>query len=66
MYCHCHHPPPYASIGGALALLGYEAARGKPLDRDTEALVNYAGYAALILAAVFLFTRDLEHLASSF
>lgn len=49
--------------GGALALLALEAARQRPLSRETEELVQYAGYALLVLAAIWLFTRDLENLA---
>lgn len=48
--------------GGTLALLGLEAATGWALDPDTEALVNYAGYAALLLAGIALIARDLGNL----
>ena len=49
--------------GGALTLLGLEAIRKKPLSRETEDLIQYAGYAFLVLAAIWLVTRDLENLA---
>lgn len=37
---------------------------GKKLDKDTEALINYAGYVLLMLVAVWLFTRDLDRLGT--
>jgi hypothetical protein len=49
--------------GGALVLLGAEVVRGKRLSRENEELVQYVGYAMLILAAIWLFTRDLDKLA---
>ncbi len=42
-----------------------EAATGSALDRDTEALINYAGFAFLMLTGIWLSTRDLENLAGS-
>jgi len=49
-----------------MVFLLLEAGRGKPVDKDTEALINYAGYALLILSAIYLFARDLDTLALYF
>ncbi len=39
---------------------------GRKLDRDTEALINYAGFVFLVLLTIWLFTRDLDRLAITF
>ena len=57
---------PLCWAGGALALLAIEAVRRQALDRDTEGLINYGGYAFLVLSGIYLLTRDLDRMAGSF
>lgn len=56
---------PLCWAGGALALLLIEAVRRQALDRDTEGVINYAGYVFLILTGIYLFTRDLDRLGGT-
>ena len=59
-------PPAAASAeaGWALLLAGIEGARGHRLDPDLEDLITSFGTTFLILASIWLVTRDLDSLAS--
>ena len=66
-HVHCVEPPRtagHAEAGWALLLAGIEGARGRRLDPDLEDLMTSFGTAFLILASIWLVTRDLDSLAS--
>lgn len=56
--------PRAGSPGGALALLGVEAARGRRLDPDVEDLIAAFGNGFLVLMSIWLVTRDLDALGT--
>ena len=45
--------------GGKLVLLVLEAVRHKPVSRDKEALVNFVGFALLMILMVFVMYNDI-------
>lgn len=51
--------------GGSLALLFLEAGRGKPINKNSEALINNAGVALLLAFAIYFLTKDLGRLVPS-
>ena len=46
--------------GGRLAFLAVEGIRRKPLDRDKEGMVHFAGFVILIILAVFVAFNDIR------
>jgi len=48
--------------GGRMMFLIYEAIRGKPINREKEGLVNFIGFALLMLLMVFVLFNDIRRL----
>lgn len=54
--------PVPALDGGRMLFLIYEAIRGKPIDREKEGLVNFIGFALLMVLMVFVLFNDIRRL----
>lgn len=50
--------------GGRLVFLLLEAVRGKPINREKEAMVHFIGIAALMLLMVFVLFNDIRNIFS--
>jgi len=48
--------------GGRMLFLIYEAIRGKPINREKEGLVNFVGFALLMVLMVFVLFNDIRRL----
>lgn len=48
--------------GGRMLFLIYEAIRGKPINREKEGLVNFIGFALLMVLMVFVLFNDIRRL----
>ena len=50
--------------GGRFLFLIVEAIRGKPINREKEGLVNFIGFALLMVLMVFILFNDVSNLFS--
>jgi len=50
--------------GGRIVLVGIEKLRGKPLPRDKEAYINFAGLAVLMILMILLTYQDIARLVT--
>jgi regulator of sigma E protease len=48
--------------GGRLLFMIIELFRGKPIDRDKEAMVHFIGIVLLMILMVFLFYNDIVNI----